>query len=236
MEAGRSIKDAMERKDKNMSEKNNQNCVWIGISVDIEKLELRRDIVEMNNLLVGEYGANKSFAGGECPHLNLYDLSVPRENLELIVKKVKEMTESQKIFEIEMGKVNYFPFGLFFLEIKMNVILNGMHKKIVEEIVKLKGSCIDEDYLAPHRQYSKRQKELLMQYGNPYVLDQFQPHITVGHTRNQQDKLDAICKELSKIAPMTNFRVESVHIVTDGEKDNKKKNASRILLAGESVS
>jgi 2'-5' RNA ligase len=212
----------------------NQNCIWVGIGIDVsEETELNRVVVEMNNLLAEKYGASKDFTGSNHPHLNLYDLSVPIENLELIIEKVREISEINKGFEVEIGEVNYFPFGLFFLEISKNDALNKLHKRIVEELVKLKGKCIDEDYLAPYRKYSERQKEVLMQYGNPHVLDQFQPHITIGHVKNQQDKLDTICKELSKFAPMTKLKIESVHIVTDGEKDNRTLGKFDLILVGQ---
>lgn len=205
-----------------MSNKSNQNCLWIGIGIDVsEGTELNRTVVKMNNLLAEKYGANKDFAESNHPHLNLYDLSVPRGNLELIIRKVREISESQKSFEVGIKKVNYFPFGLFFLEINKNDALDGLHKRVIEEIAKLKGECIDEDYLAPHRKYSEKQKELLIQYGNPYVLDQFQPHITIGHVRNQSDKLDMICKELNRSVLMAKFKIESLYIVADGGKNNK---------------
>lgn len=203
-----------------MSDIDNQNCIWIGIGIDVPE-DIQRIVVRMNDLLADKYGANKYFSENKHPHLNLYDLNVPRKNLELIVDKVRKISESQEKFEVEIEKVNYFPFGVFFLGIRMNNILNGLHKRMVEEVVQLKDECINEDYLAPHRQYSEKQKESLMQYGNPHVLDQFQPHITIGHVSNQHSKIDAIYKELNDFVLMTKFKIERVHIVTDGEKNNK---------------
>lgn len=212
----------MGHENKDMSGKNTQNCVWIGIGVDIsEGTELYQGVVKMNSLLIGKYGAEGGFAGSEHPHLNLYDLSVPRENLKAIVERVKEVVSTQKNFAVKIGAIRRFSFGLFFLEINNNSGLKKLHRKIVEEVVKLRGECIDKDYLAPYRKYTKRQKELLIKYGNPYVLDQFQPHITIGHVRNTKNNLMAIQEELNRLIPMTELRVDNVHVVAENKKSKK---------------
>lgn len=200
----------------------NQNCIWAGIGIDIpEGSEIYQKIIEMNNLLIDKYGARKDYTGSECPHLNLYDLSVPNGNAKLIVEKIRQISEEQRSFTAKIKRVNYFHFGLFFMEIEKNDMLVELHERIVGEVVKLKDTCIDEDYLAPHRKYNARQKELLMEYGNPHVLDQFQPHITIGHVKNQENKLNEILDGLNKFIPMIELRIDNVHIVT-GDGKNKK--------------
>lgn len=199
-----------------------QNCVWIGIGADIsEGMDLCRTINKVNNSLVEKYEAKRDFTGSEYPHLNLYDLSVAKPNLKIISEKIKKIAENQKSFIVRVKEVDYFPFGLFFLGVGKSSELKNLHRKIVEEIVKLKGECIDEDYLAPHRKYNQRQKELLVEYGNPHVLDQFQPHITIGHVKNQEDKLSSIQKELNKTIKITEFRINNLHITVGDGKNYK---------------
>jgi hypothetical protein len=101
--------------------------------------------------------------------------------------------------------------------------LELLHKNIVKEIVALKGECIDKDYLSPNRKYTKRQKELLMKYGNPFVLDQFQPHITIGNIFDK-NQLKNICKELNLQLKYQEFEIESIHITVEnnGLKTTKK--------------
>src|SRR3989344_7973333 len=136
----------------------NQNCIWMGIGIDIpEGSEIYRRIIEMNDLLVEKYDSKKDFAGSEHPHLNIYDLSVPRENTKLITERVKTISENQRSFTATIKGVDYFSFGLIFLEVEKNDILKKLHKKIVGDVVKLKGDCIDNDYLSPHRKYSAKQ-------------------------------------------------------------------------------
>lgn len=198
----------------------NESCIWIGVGTDIPKESaLYHTVKDANGLLVKKYNGKDGFAGSECPHLNLYDLSVPKENVNSIIEKIKEIAKEQRSFTVKTGKVNYFPFGLFFLEIEESQDLLNLHKKIVEQIVTLNGGCIDKDYLAPHRKYTQKQRDTLMKYGNPYVLDQFQPHITVGFVRNHENKLAEICKELNSLVQSQEFHVNTVHIVAGEGKE-----------------
>ena len=197
-----------------------EECIWIGIGFDIlKKSELYYDIIEVNKILVKKYGS-KTDLNKNYPHLNLYDLSIPKENLKEIILKIKTILINQKSFIIKIKKVNYFPFGIVFLEIEQNKELEKLHKKIVREVSKLNGKCIDKDYLAPHRTYTKKQKELLIRYGNPFVLDQFKPHITIGFVNNQKDILINICRELNTYIKSNKFQVDCIQVVS-GEKHKK---------------
>ena len=200
----------------------NKNCIWIGIGTDVKKeSSLYRTLKAANTQLVKEHKGKDSFAGSDYPHLNFYDLSVPRENLNIITRKINEIAVDQKSFVLKIGKVNYFPFGLFFLEIERNEVLSHFHKKIVEEISQLKGDCIDKDYVSPHRKYTEEQRKSLIKYGNPHVLDQFQPHITIGLINDQKDKLTKISEELNSMFQLEEFHIDNIHITIGDEKKRK---------------
>jgi len=199
---------------------NNNTCTWIGIGIDLPKQSgVYRDVVMFNKLLVKNYGIKKDF----YPHLNIYDLSVPKENLKAIIEKLKAFVSTQKSFKIKTKKINFFPFGIVFLEVQKSKQLELLHKNIVKGIVALKGECIDKDYLSLNRKYTKRQKELLMRYGNPFVFDQFQPHITIGNIFDKK-QLKNICKELNLQLKPQEFEIESIHITVEnnGLKTTKK--------------
>ncbi len=205
---------------KNNIKLNSKDYAWIGIGVDLPKQSnIYRDIVKFNKLLVKNYGIKKDF----YPHLNIYDLSVPKDNMKAIVKKLKAFVSTQKSFKIKTGKINSFSFGAIFLEVNKSKQLESLHKNIVKEILVFKGEYIDKDYLSPNRKYTKRQKELLMTYGNPFVLDQFQPHITIGNIFDKK-QLKNICKELNSQLKSQEFVIESVHITIEnkGSKTTKK--------------
>jgi len=194
----------------------NENCIWIGIGTNLKDGPLCDSIKDANNLLVKEYNAKSGFAGSEYPHLNLYDLGVPTDSIDSISKILKEIVADQGSFTLKTGAINYFPFGLFYLEVEENAELINLQKKIVERIVTLKGACIYKDYLAPHRKYSEAQKDSLMKYGNPHVLDQFRPHITIGFVDHKKNDLNKI-REIIHIEPQK-FYINNIHLtVGDGD-------------------
>ncbi len=205
---------------KNNIKLNSKDCIWIGIGIDLPKQSnVYRDVVKFNKQLVKNYGIKKDF----YPHLNIYDLSVPKDNLKAIIKKLKAFVSAQKSFKIKIGKINSFSFGIIFLEVNKSKQLELLHKNIVKEVAVLKGECIDKDYLSPNRKYTKRQKELLIAYGNPFVFDQFQPHITIGNIFDK-NQLKSICKELNSQLKFQEFVIDSIHITIEnnGSKTTKK--------------
>ena len=197
----------------NMIDKN-QDCVWVGIGVNIQKsTSLYQTCLRLNKVLRKEYGSTLRFLGSEVPHLNLYDLDVPRDNLRTIVERLQTLLQGQKSFNVKIKPLNYFPFGLFFLEIETTTQLSHLHRALVEAISPLKGECVCEDYLQPHRSLDSEQNAVLKLHGNPYVLGCFKPHITVGHIRNQDQNLDSIRRELNTINKTKELLINNIHVV-----------------------
>ncbi len=195
---------------------NELNCIWIGVGSDVTKeTPLYADCLRMGDVLKIKYGSQLDLSGKDAPHLNFYDLSLPAENLERAAAGLEKLASEQKVFAVKIKSVGYFPFGIFFLEIEKNGELFKLHRHIVEEIVQLKGSCIDPDYLEPHRKYAERRKEILQQYGNPHVLDQFQPHITIGHVKNSHYDFEEIKRELVKLLTAKDWKIDNIHVATD---------------------
>ena len=190
-------------------------CVWIGIGVEIkEETSLYKECLKINRLLSDEYGAQINFSDNQVPHLNIYDLSIPEENISSVTNVLATIVDSLRKFSIKINMVGHFPFGLFFLEIENNNILKSLHAQIVNAVNPLREDCVDPDYLQPHRKYTNQQKEYLDQYGNPHVLELFKPHITLGHIKRRTD-LDFIEKKLGPIQIIREFEVNNVTLVTE---------------------
>ncbi|MEK6855812.1 MAG: 2'-5' RNA ligase family protein [Nanoarchaeota archaeon] len=205
-----------------------EKCVWIGIGMDIKDKELYEECKKINKKLVKEYGSSIIFSKNNMPHLNLYDLSVPKKNLPEIVKRLKKIALNRESFDVDITGINYFPFGLFFIELKINNFLYELHKLIVNEITQLKGNGICEDYLEPVRKYNPNQKEMLKNHGNPFVLSEFKPHITLGLIK--ENNLDYVKKELTPLFTKRKFTVDNIHIVVEDE--NRKKVIGKFGLMG----
>lgn len=190
--------------------------MWIGIGADIDsESDLFKTCREMNQILAAKYGARQGFSGSEHSHLNLYDLSVPEENLDQINEALMQTCTSEKKITLEVEKLDYFPFGTFFLKVRDNRQLSELHKRIVTAVSNLKGECLDPDYKSRESGYDSQQRELFYQYGNPFVLDRFMPHISVGHIRVSAEKLEEAKGELEKTSWSNEFKISSIHFIVE---------------------
>jgi 2'-5' RNA ligase len=198
----------------------NKSCVWIGIGIDIPKgTNLYNECIYINKLLSKKYGNTLLFSEDESVHLNFYDLDIPRNNLNEIKLKLKKIASRIKSFEVSLKSISYFPFGLFYIEVENEDNLSKLHQTIVKTISPLKGNCLCQDYLQPHRKYNQAQKYMLKQHGNPHVLSQFLPHITLGFAKDKN--LKSIQDEIKLIFKEDVLKIDNIHIVIG--KDEKKE-------------
>ena len=197
-------------------------CVWIGIGANIQKeSNLYTECILMNKLLSEKYGNLICFSESkmELPHLNFYDLNVPQKNLDEILLRISNLVLEIRSFDVKVKSIDYFPFGLFFLKIENIPALLNLHKLIVKTVSPLKGNCMCEDYLQSHRKYNSTQKSMLKLYGNPHVLSQFMPHVTLGLT--QEKNLQSIQKEMGPILTECVLKVKNIHIIVEMDRNKK---------------
>lgn len=194
----------------------NQNCIWIGIGVDIKKdSSFEQEIIKIQNVISSKY--KSVFYPEKHPHLNLFDLDIPAANLTAAIQKTETILKNQRSLTVAVKDINFFPFGLFFIELETNDALYDLHRKIINAVTPLKENCICKDYLEPHRNYTARQKELLTTYGNPHVLDQFKPHITLGFLKERRMNFKTIRDNLRGYIKTPQLKVEDIHIITENK-------------------
>lgn len=187
-------------------------CVWIGIGADIGKdSALYPDLLRMRETLDKKYG-NASKAKF---HLNVYDLAVPEENIDRITESLFHITAGLGKIAVPITGVTYFPFGAVFIQLGKDPHLLALHESVVEAVCPLRGDCVEPTYTESKRQYSERQKAMLAKYGNPFVLAEFNPHITVGFARDTL-KLESAKEELQGFLTQGELQVDNLNIVTEG--------------------
>lgn len=102
-----------------------------------------------------------------------------------------------------------FRSGVVYLSIKKNSTLCDLQEKIVKTVSPFKEDCICVDYLKPGRNYAQGQKEMSKLHGNPFVLSEFNPHITVGFLCNTPPDIN---KLFGHTIPATKFYIDSIHL------------------------
>lgn len=162
--------------------------------------------------------ASYKFTENNRPHLNLYDLDVPERNISEITPALNNVLSNMRSFEVKILKIGYFNFGAIFLEVEKHPLLINLHNVVVETVYKYNGNCVCKDYLQPWRKYTHEQAEMLEKYGNPFVLKEFQPHISVGFIKAPEEILKTHVEVLNKLLSMNSFKIEKISLVDDAEK------------------
>ena len=199
---------------------NNSNvkCEWLGIGSDVWKeSELFKEITIINEILNSKYNGVSVFSDTNRPHLNMYDLDVPTENIPQVISELEDLLKDRSGIKTVISKLEYFPFGLFYLKLEATPELKTLHRSIVEKVSKYKGNCVCKDYLKPRRKYNIEQKEMLKIYGNPFVINQYFPHITLGFVKNNNSRLEKIRLELLEHTKTKAFMINNIQVVRGEE-------------------
>lgn len=207
----------------NMMMEKNLGCVWVGIGVNFSPNSMiYQECLRIASLLQRKYKTQPFFSKIRQPHLNIYDLSLPQKNLEIVLKRLDGLLKDQKSLELKIKSVDYFPFGLFFLKVEEKKELIVLHRNIVEIIYALKEDCICEDYSRLLDKYNSNQKDSLERFGNPYVLDLFNPHLAFGFIKDSSLNFDSVKPYLEAKTIIESFRIEKIDVVGENKYHVKK--------------
>ena len=190
------------------------NCSWIGIGVELPPL-LTQQCGSVNAAISQINPASHKFSDTNRPHLNLYDLDVPESNISEITSALINALKDIPSFEVKIKNISYFHFGAVFFEIEKHPSLLDLHNTVVSTVYKYRGSCLCKDYLQPWRKYTQEQEGMLKEFGNPFVMNEFHPHISLGFIKASEGVLKNYVEDLRKIISITSFRVEKLSLVGD---------------------
>ena len=134
-------------------------CTWVGIGVELDtNFRLYNELITLNNEIADYDNKSFKFSALNQPHLNLYDLDLPKENLQKIITILKDGTKGVQTFEAQITGIKAFDFGIIYLELEKHPLLQQIHEKIVKAVSELKKDCVCQDYLQPWRKYTAEQK------------------------------------------------------------------------------
>lgn len=196
----------------------NNDCVWIGIGINIKSGdEGYEEFIKLNNDLVQNYGSTFVFdAETNQPHINLYDLDIPKANLGNIESELQEIASQFNPFSVQLNNTTFFDHGTIFVACELNSELKRLEEKVVKNIVDFKGSCRTEDYSQPWRKYTEEQILNREKYGNPYVLNTFTPHITVGFVKTKPVELQTVSLDVNEKFSFEKLYCDHLDLVVHG--------------------
>jgi 2'-5' RNA ligase len=126
------------------------------------------------------------------PHLTLYQIAFPSENLHMIESTVKKIAEKTKSFSIHLHKYSSL-MGFIFLEATLDDTLMRLHSEIVTAVNPLRDGIIlpSEQGRLNDSSVSELIKNSIRTYGAALAMEAFLPHITLAKLKdpNMSDKI-----------------------------------------------
>jgi 2'-5' RNA ligase len=188
-----------------------KECVWIGVGIDIKPEDsYYPEIVKLSEILKQQYGSNYEFSTSNPPHINLYDIDIPKTNLEKASRSLERIAEKWKHFSVKLASIDFFKHRAVYIQCELSNPLRQLEKEIVEALADYREGCRTEDYWQPWREYNQPQINNRNKYGNPHVLDTFTPHITLGCVKT---KLSQAVQETKRFFVPTELSVKQIDMV-----------------------
>ena len=116
------------------------------------------------------------------PHITIYFAEFPQKNLPKIVRAVSNVVMNQhpfvlsfKSFKTESGYVNII--------LEKTETIRSIHENVVRSVNPFREGHLREKYRASSlflNQFSDKERSFIIQYGCPFLMDLYRPHLTVS--------------------------------------------------------
>lgn len=103
--------------------------------------------------------------------------------LDDVIHELETVAASSQSFSLKESKIGGFGHSVLFVKFERSPKLRKLHKKVLNSINKVRIRQIEPEYKQsyPGRSYGSRKlNELIEKYGEPYVLEKFNFHITLA--------------------------------------------------------
>ncbi len=130
-----------------------KDCIWIGVGIDIKPNDSYYPIIaRMSEILKQQYGSNYKLSTFNPPHINLYDIDIPKSNLEKVSRLLGQIAEKREYFPVKLTSIDSFKHGAIYIKCELSDHLSRLEKEIVEALTDYRDGCRTEDYWQPWRE------------------------------------------------------------------------------------
>jgi 2'-5' RNA ligase len=170
--------------------------------------DILNKLKSINNLLSEKYKSKlKTEFISYRPHITIYQIEIPSSNEKEVINQMKKITwESKKIFfqsDTFSIKWNYIAYSFI-----RSIDIQEFHKKIVESLNPFREWLIKNKY-DNLENFTKIEKENILNYWYPYVINAYIPHVTIILLENKEDINNAI----NEISFNESFFVDTLAVV-----------------------
>lgn len=148
------------------------------------------------------------------PHITIYQLNIPSENLEKLYKALEDITGGTLLEDLEFTEYEMHEgyIGVSFLPSES---IRRTQRQVIEVVNKLReGRNVVEPDSAAASHFSDKQREVIKEFGFDNLLEFYNPHITITRMADVQ-KAEEIIKTLKW--PFKEFKASSIGVYERGE-------------------
>jgi 2'-5' RNA ligase len=150
------------------------------------------------------------------PHITIYLAEFPQKNFSKIIRAVSNVVMNQKPFTLSFKSFKT-EYGYINITLEKTETLRSIHENIVRNINTFREGHLREKYRASSlflNQFSDKERSYIIQYGFPYLMDLYRPHLTVSYFEDHK-----IAEKISKKLSWENktCTVDKISIYTVGE-------------------
>ena len=145
------------------------------------------------------------------PHLTLVS-RFKTERYEELIRNLKEYCISFDPLKIQLDKIGYFTEPpVIFLHPVMTQSLNTLHEKILDFVQEFKIPWT-KDSLLNAQNLDPMQKKYLESYGNPYVREFYNPHLTLAGSDVDREKFLKLINDLN-LKNVIEFELKHISVI-----------------------
>ena len=115
---------------------------------------------------------NKAFE----PHISLRLNFESDDKLEVVKEKIKEISHRHSKLNIVLLSPSFFGEKIVHFPVERNPELQKLHEDVIKTVNSIRNSWVEDSYADLYEEELSKQVEL---YGQPYVMEKFNPHITI---------------------------------------------------------
>lgn len=179
--------------------------------------EQQDELVRLSSAAAQRFPALFTLDDRHLPHLTLYQSVFPLAHKMQTYECLQSCAAHTKSFNVVLHDFSEFR-GALFYDAEKDDSLMSLHQHIVTSLNPLREGLLTDEcrkFLHDSSLSSKEQKNV-MNYGNPFVLEQYRPHVTLTKLRDLHETGKAL-EYLAHHTQELSFHANALYLTAPGE-------------------
>ncbi len=150
------------------------------------------------------------------PHLTVYMASYPEKNIKAVYETIRNISQQLSNASLDYGTF-YTGWGYVGIGFKREAKLLSINEAIVKSLSPLREGHLREKYTSEiaANKFTPRQLEYIKTFGNEYVFDEYEPHLSLCRYSNVEGA-KKITSDLNKSSAFSSGTVTKIAIAESG--------------------